>query len=320
MADTDTAPIADAAPQTNGTKRGPENEILAADHKRPATGTDPAPAEAPSTSDPAESIEIKVQFGKVSKTVTRRLDSTVGQLKAEIERETGVPIANQKLLFKGQLKDERYVRFSIYFANLPVGCAVTVFSLTLLTPFLLLIPLCSMLRDTGLKNGSRLMVIGSKPEDVKVATADTAAKAKAAADWDAVPKAEPWSTQTKHKKVLDKGRPEDGWPGIAERQIPLRDDQTYIPGLLNGNGVKVRLTFKAELQQVWVGAAGHTQKIPYSSIGKLEAQAIDGQPEYSILRVQLGAAATSNYWLYWVPSQHVAAIKMRILGVAALLE
>jgi hypothetical protein len=164
------------------------------------------------------------------------------------------------------------------------------------------------------------MVIGNKPEDVKIATADTAAKAKAAADWDAAPKAEPWSLQTKHKKVLDKGRPDDGWPGIPDRQIPLRDDQTYIPGLMNGQGVKVRLTFKLELQQVWVGAAGHTQKIPFSSIAKLEAQVIEGQPEYSILRVQLGAAATSNYFVYWVPSQHVAAIKMRILGVAALLE
>lgn len=165
------------------------------------------------------------------------------------------------------------------------------------------------------------MVIGNKPEDVKVATADTAAKAKAAAgEWDAAPKAEPWSSQAKHKKVVDKGRPEDGWPGVAGRQVPLRDDQTYVPGLLNAAGAKVRLTFKQELQQVWVGAAGHTQKIPFSSIARLEAQAIEGTPEYSILRVQLGAAATSNYWLYWVPSQHVAAIKMRILGVAALLE
>ncbi len=66
------------------------------------------PSEAPSTSE-GDTIEIKIQFGKVSKVVRRRLASTVGELKAEIERETGVPVANQKLLFKGQLKDERCV-------------------------------------------------------------------------------------------------------------------------------------------------------------------------------------------------------------------
>ena len=31
-------------------------------------------------------------------------------------------------------------------------------------------------------------------------------------------------------------------------------------------------------------------------------------------------AATSNYFLYFVPSQCVASIKIRLLGVASLLE
>ena len=30
-------------------------------------------------------------------------------------------------------------------------------------------------------------------------------------------------------------------------------------------------------------------------------------------------AASSSYWLYWVPSQAVSGIKMRVLGVGALL-
>jgi hypothetical protein len=98
MADTETAPTADPAPQ-NGIKRGSAEiaDHAEVDAKRPGT---------PST-DAIDSIQIKVQFGKVNKVVTRRLDSTVGDLKAEIELETGVPVANQKLLFKGQLKDER---------------------------------------------------------------------------------------------------------------------------------------------------------------------------------------------------------------------
>lgn len=108
MADTDTALAGGAAPQ-NGIKRGADDLT---DHgeaaKRPATEAASPPSEAPSTSE-GDTIEIKIQFGKVSKVVRRRLASTVGELKAEIERETGVPVANQKLLFKGQLKDERCV-------------------------------------------------------------------------------------------------------------------------------------------------------------------------------------------------------------------
>ena len=90
--------------------------------------------------------------------------------------------------------------------------------------------------------------------------------------------------------MLAKEPPEDGWPGIEGRQVPLRDDQNFIPGLLNSQGVKLRFTFKDDLQQVWLGAATHTQKVPYGSISKIEAEPIVGNEKYSIVRVQLGAA------------------------------
>jgi len=243
--------------------------------KRPATAED--------TND-AETIQIKVQFGKQMKVVSRSLDTTVAELKAEIAEQTSVPVENQKLLFKGQLKD------------------------------------VNTLRETGLKNGSKLMVIGTKPEDTKIANNTTTASNSKTGDWDAVAKSLPWSKEPRHEKVLSKGVPEDAWPGIEGRQVSLRDDQTYIPGLYNSQGVKVRFTFKAELEQVWIGSPSHTQKIPYSSISKIEAQAIEGNEKYSILRVLLGASSANSYWIYWVPSQYVAAIKMRILGVASLLE
>lgn len=107
-------------------------------------------------------------------------------------------------------------------------------------------------------------------------------------------KFEPYYTCFLLLQVLDKGPPDDAWPGIEGRQVPLRDDQNYIPGLLNSQGVKVRFTFKDEQQQVWIGAATHTQKVPYSSITKIEAQGIEGNEKYSILRVQLGAAGEIN--------------------------
>lgn len=231
-----------------------------------------------------ETIAIKVTFGKQSVTTNRPVLSTVAELKADIAAQTGVPVENQKLLFKGQLKDEQ------------------------------------TLQAAGLKSGSKIIVMGSKPEEIKVtALGKGGAGAAAGGDWDDKPASEPWSEQEQHKKVLAKGRPDDGWPGIKDRQVPLRDDQTYIPGLLNSQGTKVRLTFKAEVQQLWVGSATSTQKVPYNTIGKIESQAIKGQEEYSIVRLQIGASGSSNLWLYYVPSQSVSGIKLRVLGVGALI-
>ncbi|KAL4457255.1 hypothetical protein ABPG75_012120 [Micractinium tetrahymenae] len=228
-------------------------------------------------------IDIKVVFGKQSTTTSRPLSSTVAELKQDIAAHTGVPPENQKLLFKGQLKDEQ------------------------------------TLEAAGLKSGSKVIVMGSRPEEIKVTALGKGAAAGGAGDWDDKPATEPWSDQEQHRKALAKGRPDDGWPGVKDRQVPLRDDQTYIPGLLNSQGTKVRLTFKPELQQLWVGSAVSTQKVMYSSITKIESQPIKGQEEYSIVRMQVGSAGTSNLWLYFVPSQAVSGIKLRILGVGALL-
>lgn len=253
-------------------------------------------------------IMFKVVVSKEVVTVSRPASSTVADLKADISAQTGIPPENQKLLCKLQLKDEQ------------------------------------TLQAAGLKNGSKVIVVGSRPEaikGIKGATRVQAArwtrlpvggtpgagggagdggKAGEEGDWDdGKAPAEPWCEQEQHKKVLAQGRPEDGWPGIKDKQVPLRDDQLYLPGLLNGQGTKVRLTFKPELQQLWVGSAASTQKVPCNSIAKMESQVIKGQEEYSILRIQLGAASTSNLFLYFVPSQAVSGIKLRVLGVQALI-
>lgn len=158
----------------------------------------------------------------------------------------------------------------------------------------------------------------SQIDSAKQHSQPAAAGAKELA-WDPATAAEPLDKQAQHAKVLAKGRPDDALPGIKGRQVPLEAGQAAIPGLLNAVGAKVRLTFKPELQQLWIGSAQSTQKVPYSSVAKIEAAPIEGGEEYSIVSLQLGASASSRYWLYYVPSQYVAAIKMRVLGVAALL-
>ena len=48
------------------------------------------------------------------------------------------------------------------------------------------------------------------------------------------------SIPTPTPKVLDKGKPEDALPGIKGRQVPLPDDLTMLPGMLNSQGTKAR--------------------------------------------------------------------------------
>lgn len=57
--------------------------------------------------------------------------------------------------------------------------------------------------------------------------------------------------EKQHKKVLDKGKPEDVMPGILgiKESLPTQP----LSGMLNKQGGKVRLTFKLENDQVWIG-------------------------------------------------------------------
>ena len=105
----------------------------------------------------------------------------------------------------------------------------------------------------------------------------------------------------------------------------------------------MRLTFKEELNQLWIASAETTQKgeasaraaastaghlspltclplaVPYSTITKIEGFPIEGNEAYSIVALSLGSGSSSKYWLYYFPSQHVASIKIRILGLESLL-
>ena len=58
-----------------------------------------------------------------------------------------------------------------------------------------------------------------------------------------------------HKTVLDKhGVPEDAMPGIRDCHEPL--PPFPISGMYNKSGGKVRLTFKLETDQLWIGTKG----------------------------------------------------------------
>ncbi|KAL0024322.1 hypothetical protein WJX79_008441 [Trebouxia sp. C0005] len=108
---------------------------------------------------------------------------------------------------------------------------------------------------------------------------------------------------------LDKGKPEGCMPGIACRQVQLKEVENMIPALLNGQGNT----------QIWIGSAASIQNVYYSQIRKIESHVIEGHEEYSMVALHLNAEGKGKYWLYWFPSQFTAALKVRIIGVAALI-
>jgi hypothetical protein len=69
------------------------------------------------------------------------------------------------------------------------------------------------LRKLGVTRGAKVMVVGSTLSDVlEVAKKPTPAQLKEVEEKEA--KKESWSQQKQHKKVLEKGVPEDAMPGL----------------------------------------------------------------------------------------------------------
>ncbi|XP_072022255.1 ubiquitin domain-containing protein UBFD1-like [Amphiura filiformis] len=219
---------------------------------------------------------MKVMYNKKRHDVEFDLDGTVSGLKAHIETITGVPQAMQKLMFKGLMKDDK------------------------------------TLRELKVTNSAKLMLVGSTITDVLEVTKPVPKGAAAEKEAQAAAAKEPLCKQKQHKKVLDKGKPEDAMPGIKKRQDPL--PTVPISGMYNKNGGKVRLTFKLEVDQLWIGTKERTEKVPMTSIKNVVSEPIEGHEEYHLLAIQLGPTEASRYWLYWVPAQYTTAIKDAILG------
>lgn len=56
-----------------------------------------------------------------------------------------------------------------------------------------------------------------------------------------------------------------------------------LAGMLNKTGGKVRLTFKLEQDQLWIGTKERTDKIPMNSIKDVKSEAIHDHPEYHVM-------------------------------------
>ncbi|KAI8494966.1 ubiquitin domain-containing protein UBFD1-like isoform X1 [Branchiostoma floridae x Branchiostoma belcheri] len=225
-------------------------------------------------SEPKETIDFKVMWNKKKYDITFPLDDTVEMLKKHIHSLTGIPPAMQKLMYKGLAQDQK------------------------------------TLRELKVTKGAKMMVVGSTLDDVVAATTVDKEAIKEEEKKEKSQK-ESFSSQKLHKKILDKGKPDDVMPGHkGKEKLPT----VPLSGMLNKSGGKVRLTFKLELDQLWIGTKDRTDKLPLGSIKAVVSEKIEGQEEYSIMGLQLGPTEASRYWVYWVPSQYVEAIKDAILG------
>ena len=107
------------------------------------------------------------------------------------------------------------------------------------------------LNKLGVVKGSKVMVVGSSLNDV-LQVSSSPKEASKAGNSSNSSKEEPSSSKMKnHKKVLDRGKPDDAMPARKSGKDPL--PQQPLSGMLNKHGGKVRLTFKMDQGQVWIG-------------------------------------------------------------------
>lgn len=221
-----------------------------------------------------ENIDVKVIYNKKKYDVSVPADLMISEFKQKLQGLLGVPDSMQKLMFKGLLQDSQTITSS------------------------------------GITKGSKIMLVGSTLNDVlavsSVSKQDVAEMEKASTV------KEPLCKQKIHRKVLDKGIPDDAMPGIKT----IKEGLPPVPlsGMLNKHGGKVRLTFKLENDQLWLGTKERTEKLSMGSIKSIISEPIEGFEQYHIMGLQLGPTEASRYWIYWVPAQYVDAIKDAVLG------
>ncbi|MBN3275902.1 UBFD1 protein, partial [Polyodon spathula] len=231
------------------------------------------------TDDGKETVDLKIIWNKNKYDLRIPLDGTGASLKERIHSLTGLPPSMQKVMYKGLLPEDK------------------------------------TLREIKVTNGAKIMVVGSTINDVlAVNTPKEVIQQEVKAEEN---KKEPLCQQKQHRKVLDKGKPEDIMPSVkgTKERLPT----VPLSGMYNKSGGKVRLTFKLEQDQLWIGTkvqrqTQYEESLSCSSCVYIMDMCYDKEETRRGLAFQLGPTEASYYWVYWVPVQYVDAIKDTVLG------
>ncbi|VVC31049.1 Ubiquitin-related domain,Ubiquitin domain [Cinara cedri] len=165
------------------------------------------------------------------------------------------------------------------------------------------------LESLNINSSSKIMVVGNRLIDIiaaaRVNEDPSTTKPSTSAK-------EPLCKSKLHLKMVEKGIPDNAMIGILniKESLPIRP----LSGMLDKYGAKVRLTFKLELDELWISTKERTQKLPMASIKNIVSEPIEGYEQYYIMGFQLDKTEASNYWLYWVPAQYVDSIKRAVFG------
>ena len=254
------------------------------------------------TTDTDTDTEIKTKTGKMEEEETKctivynkknievsvKLESwTVGDLKQAVAKETNVPTNFQKIMVKGMmLKDD----------SKPLKDVKT------------------------LKKGVKILLIGCSVDEVKEVNDPSAAKkaaitmsreneALAAKAAKAAGLPENFQDESPHKEIIAAGVPEKALPGVANRHDPLPTES--ITGIVNSKGESMRISFSPFAQELTLKTASSTEKVFFHSITRVYSVPIKGKEEYSVVALKLGEQK-KLFFMYWVPSQYVNAIKATI--------
>uniref|UniRef100_A0A2S2PI05 Ubiquitin domain-containing protein UBFD1 n=1 Tax=Schizaphis graminum TaxID=13262 RepID=A0A2S2PI05_SCHGA len=221
------------------------------------------------------SVEFTIIHNKDKYIVSMPLLSTIAQLKNKLVDMIGVPSKMQKIMIKGLAKDDQ------------------------------------TLESLNVSSSSKIMVVGAKLQDI-VAVSVANVEEESSSSKSSSSTKEPLCKKKLHLKVLERGIPDDALVGILNIKDPLPPHP--LSGMLNKHGGKVRLTFKLEVDQLWIGTKERTQKVAMNTIRHVVSEPIEGHEEYHIVGFQLGTTEASRYWVYWVPAQYVDSIKEAIFG------
>uniref|UniRef100_A0A2K6UZC6 Ubiquitin-like domain-containing protein n=1 Tax=Saimiri boliviensis boliviensis TaxID=39432 RepID=A0A2K6UZC6_SAIBB len=205
-----------------------------------------------------ELVDLKIIWNKTKHNMKFPLDSTGFKPKQKIHWITHLSPAMQKVMHKGLICEDK----------------------TLL--------------EIRVTSGTKIMVVGFTISDVlAVHTPKDAAQQDAKVK---VNKKEPLCRQKQHREVLDKGKPEDVMPSVsgAKERMPM----VPLSGMYNNHHTPLRLTFKLEQDQLWIGTKEQTEKLPVGSIKKVVSEPIERHEDYHMTAFQLGPMEASYYWLY----------------------
>jgi len=144
----------------------------------------PISSEVTSSDNKAEVVKFTVNYKKQNVEIEFGVDQTLGALRLEIAKLTGVAAGLQKLMYKGMMKDD-----------------------------------AKTLRDLNVKDGAKMMLVGSTIGEVLTASAPVPQPTESKAEEET--KGEAMSEKLPHKKIVDKGVPEGAEPGKKKENMNL---------------------------------------------------------------------------------------------------